>query len=366
MLVIERGMRMGRENLKRVAQRASLKFFGIMISIAVLSGAVQAGTENQAALQECIGEMGVSAPEDMTVGEMRTACKKKIASADETAPGGTQPGVVDQRVHIDRENVLKPFTLMAHKQNYILLGAHNFAGYSDEVYKEQFQDESLEIDDTEVQFQLSIKMPVAVDIFDSDVDIFAAYTMRSFWQLYNADDTVSGRDTSAPFRETNHEPELWVQTDPDFEIFGFESAVAALGFVHQSNGRGDVLSRSWNRAYAEFIFQRGNFAIGLKPWYRFQEDSEDDDNPDITDYLGHGEIQLAYKWNDHVFTLKSRNNLESGFSNGAVEFGWSFPLWGYPYFKGYVQYFSGYGESLIDYDKYVNRIGVGLLLTDLL
>jgi phospholipase A1 len=60
----------------------------------------------------------------------------------------------------------------------------------------------------------------------------------------------------------------------------------------------------------------------------------------------------------------SRNNLESGFSRGAVELGWSFPLGGYPYMKGYAQYFYGYGESLIDYDRITNRIGLGVSLTD--
>ena len=60
----------------------------------------------------------------------------------------------------------------------------------------------------------------------------------------------------------------------------------------------------------------------------------------------------------------SRNNLESGFDRGALELGWSFPLWTYPYMKGYIQYFRGYGESLIDYDQRVNRIGIGISLTD--
>ena len=340
--------------------------FGIVASFAIASTAVFANAESRKALQACIGEMALSAPDDMTVGEMRAACTDKLAVSGETETEIEKTGVVNQRLHIDKQNILKPFTLMAHKQNYILLAAHNFAGYSEEVYQQQIHDQSVEMDDTEVQFQLSMKMPVAVDIFDTNVDIFAAYTMRSFWQLYNSGKTYSGRDTSAPFRETNHEPEIWIQTDPDFEIFGFDAAVAALGIVHQSNGRSDVLSRSWNRAYANFVFQKGNFVISLKPWYRFQEDGENDDNPDITDFLGHGEIRLAYKRNNHVFTMMSRNNLESGFSKGAIEIGWSFPLWDYPYFKGYVQYFSGYGESLIDYDQYVNRIGVGLLLTDLL
>ncbi|MCB1788057.1 MAG: phospholipase A, partial [Gammaproteobacteria bacterium] len=72
----------------------------------------------------------------------------------------------------------------------------------------------------------------------------------------------------------------------------------------------------------------------------------------------------VHKRGQHVFSAMSRNNIESGFSRGAVELAWSFPLGDYPYLKGYVQYFSGYGESLIDYDQYVHRIGFGLALTD--
>jgi phospholipase A1 len=65
-----------------------------------------------------------------------------------------------------------------------------------------------------------------------------------------------------------------------------------------------------------------------------------------------------------VFSAMSRNNLESGFSRGAVELTWSFPLGNYPFLKGYIQYFNGYGESLIDYDNHVNKIGIGFALTD--
>jgi phospholipase A1 len=244
---------------------------------------------------------------------------------------------------------------MAHKPNYMLIAAYNAYGYSADLFQEQFNDPSIQADDTEAQFQLSVKVPLAVNLFDT-VDLYAAYTNRSFWQLYN--------DNSAPFRETNHEPEGWVQFNPKWEFFGFKNAANMFGIVHQSNGRGGVLSRSWNRLYANFIIERGNFALSFKPWYRLPEDDDEDDNPDITDYLGHYEIRGFYKWREHVFSAMSRNNLESGFSNGAVELGWSFPLGNYPYLKGYLQYFTGYGESLIDYNQYVNRIGIGVSVTD--
>lgn len=211
--------------------------------------------------------------------------------------------------------------------------------------------------DVEAKFQLSIKIPLLVGLFEDRADIFGAYTNRSFWQVYNT-------ENSSPFRETNHEPELWIQSRHDWKLWGFNNRINTLGFVHQSNGRGGVLSRSWNRVYASFLFERNNLAIGIKPWYRIPESDEDDNNSDITDYLGHGELRAAYKWRKHTFSTMLRNQLESGFDRGAVELAWSFPLGGYPYIKGYVQYFYGYGESLIDYDQRSNSIGAGLLVTD--
>lgn len=280
-----------------------------------------------------------------------------IAIKEQSKPD-EEIGAVEERLMSDDKNILKPFSLMSHHANYLLAGAYNFQGWSSTVYEEASQ-RDVDFDNTEIQFQLSIKTPVAIDLFDKNIDIFAAYTVRSFWQAYNS-------DISSPFRETNHQPEIWIQTQQDWELFGIKNTVNTLGIAHQSNGQTAELSRSWNRVYAGFLLEKDNLALLIKPWIRIQEDESSDDNADITDFLGHGELHFAYKYDDHVFSIMSRNNLESGFSKGAVELGWSFPLFHYDYIKGYIQYFSGYGESLIDYNNYVNRIGFGVLLTDIL
>lgn len=309
----------------------------------------------------------MTAPDTMTLGEARSICNPtppdgtvKITAAEKTEAKADQKGVIKERLGVDESNIMKPFTLMSHANNYILLAAYNFQGWDASRFEEFYGYDNLEADDLEVQFQLSIKTPLAVNLFDTQLDIYAGYTVNSYWQFYNS-------DASSPFRETNHEPEVWLQHRPEeFQILGFTNTVNGIGLNHMSNGQGGSLSRSWNRMYGFFAFERGNMAVLLKPWMRIEEDSEDDDNPDITDYYGHGELWLTYSHQKHTFSFMTRNNLESGFSKGAVELGWSFPLFDYPYLKGYIQYFSGYGESLIDYDRYVNRIGVGLQLTDIL
>jgi phospholipase A1 len=300
--------------------------------------------------KECLDSAIESATDDTTIGELKAGCE---------TPQAAEPDLVAERLQQDKENTLSPFTIIAHRPNYVLFAAYNDNKNYNDSFQEAFNGDEERLDDTEAQFQLSLKVPLATNLFNKNMDVYGAYTVRSFWQVYNVDE-------SSPFRETNHEPEVWLQTYPNWSLFGLKNSVVQFGLNHQSNGRNDPISRSWNRVFANFIFEKENFALSFKPWDRISEDS-DDDNPDITDFMGHYELRGVYKTSsDHTFSLMSRNNLESGFDEGAVEASWSFPLGNYPYLKGYVQYFGGYGESLIDYDQKVNRIGIGIMLTDYL
>lgn len=308
-------------------------------------------TEADDRLKICILDHIQSAEDNTTIGEIRATCQNLMTAEIQPEPA------VKKRLAADKAILNKRFSIMAHKPNYILLGAYNFNGYSPAAYAEQYDQDSLDVKDIETQFQISFKTPLAVALFNRPVDIYAAYTNRSFWQVYD-------KELSSPFRETNHEPEVWLQVRSGFDFAGISNALNRIGVVHQSNGKGGALSRSWNRVYADFIFEKRNLALSIKPWIRIEEKSENDDNPDITDYLGHGELRAIYHRGEHTLSMMVRNLIESNFENGAVELGWSFPLGSYKYIKGYIQYFSGYGESLIDYDQNVNRIGAGALLYD--
>ena len=308
---------------------------------------------------DCMMKALHTAEDTLTIGELRLQCQNQIktGSFPSEPSDGKKIELVSDRIRYDEEHVLQPFTLMAHKPNYLLFASYNSSSYDPNPFKRQFEDSTYRLDDIEAKFQLSVKFPLLVNLIDNTFDLYVAYTNRSFWQVYNT-------DQSSPFRETNHEPEAWVQFHPKWEFLGFTNAWNSFGVVHQSNGQGGNLSRSWNRVYAWLTLERGNLAISFKPWYRIPEESEDDDNPDITDYLGHYEFSASYKLGENVFSVMSRNNLESGFKRGAVELSWSFPLGSWRYVKGYAQYFTGYGESLIDYNQYVNTIGIGISLTD--
>jgi phospholipase A1 len=219
--------------------------------------------------------------------------------------------------------------------------------------------EDVDLNNMEAKFQISFKFMLWEDLFRkyTNGDLYFAYTQLAMWQVYST-------EISSPFRDTNFEPEIFFSLDNDWEIFGFKNRLNYFGIVHQSNGRSDPLSRSWNRLFATFIFNRGNFAFALKAWWRIPEDEDDDDNPDIHQYLGYGELRAAYKWGKQTFDLMWRNNLDFDDNRGAVEVGWTFPLLGTDRIKGYVQYFNGYGQCLLDYNASSSTLGAGFLLTD--
>ncbi|MEE4272974.1 MAG: phospholipase A [Thermoanaerobaculales bacterium] len=109
----------------------------------------------------------------------------------------------------------------------------------------------------------------------------------------------------------------------------------------------------------EIDMEAFDFVFSVKPWIIA---GSLEDNPDIRDFMGNAELRGAYKWQRHTISLMLRNHLESGFSKGAFQVDWSFPI--HRRLRGYTQYFNGYGESLIDYNVHSNTIGVGISFTD--
>jgi phospholipase A1 len=208
----------------------------------------------------------------------------------------------------------------------------------------------------EAEFQISLKSKIWESAFGSNVDLWVGYTQSSQWQVYTP-------GISRPFRETNYEPEIFAVWGTNWEVFGWHARMLSIGFNHQSNGRAEPLSRSWNRVIGQVGLDRGDWMVLIRPWWRIQEQAVNDDNPGIENYIGRGEVVIVRKIGAHQVAVQLRHSLKGGANNhGSAQVDWSFPISGY--LKGHVQMFTGYGDTLIDYNHRQTTIGVGVSLTN--
>jgi phospholipase A1 len=267
------------------------------------------------------------------------------------APGATPPTPLSVRWELDPETKQGPWVLRPHQPLFLLPVVHTDNANDSPQSPSHPQPFSAPLQDNEAEFQLSFKFKAWQNILGSNADFWVAYTQQSQWQVYN-------HEHSAPFRETNYMPELFVLFPTHYNLLGLDGRFASVGFLHQSNGRANPLSRSWNRVYGQFGFERGNFNLLVRPWIRIQDSADDDDNPDIIRYEGYGDVTAIYLWGRQEFSVLARYNA-GNFSSTDT---WSFPIQGR--LKGYVKITTGYGETLIDYNWSQNTIGVGILLVD--
>ncbi|MBN2689813.1 MAG: phospholipase A [Gammaproteobacteria bacterium] len=254
----------------------------------------------------------------------------------------SQKTAYSERLKTEKKAYSNPFAITLYKPNYILPFYFTSRPYQS-VYGNTIPDKQ-HLKKSEFKAQISFKVPIWRHILQQKLALYAAYSQVFYWQLY----------TESPyFRETNYEPELFFSYDiRPWNSWNF-------GIVHQSNGRGGSMERSWNRVYADAIFSLGDFTLSFKPWVLiFKHNSSTIHNPDITKYLGHGRMLFVFTHKKFSIYLMARNNLESHFKRGAIELGVNFPIYGR--FYGFVQGFSGYGQSLIEYDHYTNAVGVGI------
>lgn len=252
------------------------------------------------------------------------------------------------------------FKFEPYKPVYIL-----FANYTNNINEQPTSENPentvpvpLDLDPVELKFQLSFKTKVLQNILGEKTGgaLWLAYTQSSRWQVYNA-------AHSRPFRETNYEPEALFILPTKYNLLGLQGVYTGISLTHQSNGRSNPLSRSWNRVIFHVGLEAKGWSVIFKPWIRISEDFEEDNNPEIQNYVGRAELLVAHKYKKHQLSFRGRHSLNGGDNNrGSIQLDYAVGI--YNNLKIYTQFFSGYGESLIDYNHKQTTIGIGLSLVN--
>ena len=211
----------------------------------------------------------------------------------------------------------------------------------------------------QVLMQISFKIAL-FSVYDSG--FFAGYTQKMWWKLY---------DASAPFRETNYNPEIFWKWKMSYGILDY----VQLGFVeHNSNGLGGLESRGMNGSYAKIQFSYGepiNFGINVKGNWTWNTSAG---NKDIGTYEGYYDAEIFAKLEKHgEFTDKEKLSVKWHTGSGMNGFDWK---------KGFIevglqvrllikeinpnlffQFRYGYGEGgLVNYNVKDTAMRVGFIL----
>lgn len=225
-----------------------------------------------------------------------------------------------------------------------------------------------DLQSNDLKFQISLKSELLSNItlirdipYVTSSRLWGAYTQQSYWQIFNA-------NASRPLRENNYEPELILSLGIDNEVNGVKKdyipRILNLGLVHQSNGRDNPLSRSWNRLYLEGGFElTDRISLLVRPWWRIPESDKEDDNPDIEKFLGYGDMTVRWETESRktAVSVLLRNNLRSD-NKGFAQLSVQQRVFNNPYIKLHLMASTGYGETLLDYNHAQNVLGFGISL----
>lgn len=244
-----------------------------------------------------------------------------------------------------------PFMTSAKEVNRIsgYEDSYFIGSYTNNLNKQTYVDGGFEDADglqaMEMKFQFSLSVPI-IPISQSSAVMFA-YTQKSLWQLGN-------NDISSPFRETNYQPQFFLMHQSNMLLFNSAEA----GYMHESNGQTSSLSRSWDRMYVALERLDGPVEYGIKGWYVIKDE---DNNEDITDYLGN--YDAWFKVGNKIGTFDTRFTYNFDTNKGGVEAGYTLNI--NKFIGIYAQVWTGYGETLVDYNHDQTRVGIGMKLLPL-
>lgn len=253
-----------------------------------------------------------------------------VAEAQILVTGGADP--------LDMDSVKKDFSNQPYfglyKDNYFIFGP----AIGPKISKYN----------TNVKFQISIAQRLTRSTLPWGTYLYLFYTQKCFWNVL---------EESLPMTDLNFNPGIGI-TKP---LFVKNRYIGKMTFLieHESNGRDSIQSRSWNRvALAGNVMVTKNLMVHAKAWIPIVDGQN---NKDIVDYCGFCQFGFQVISDDRRFsgglTVVPRKHFGC---NTILDLS-------YRIFKRdnqflFLQYYNGYGEGLLEYNKYHSQLRIGILI----
>lgn len=203
-------------------------------------------------------------------------------------------------------------------------------------------------ENTNIKFQISIAQRLTRSTLPWGTYLYLFYTQKCFWNVL---------ENSMPMTDLNFNPGIGI-TKP---LFVKNRYIGKMTFMieHESNGRDSIQSRSWNRvALAANVFVTKNLMVHGKIWAPIVDG---ENNRDIVDYCGFCQFGAQVVSDNRRFsggiTVVPRKHFSS---NVIIDL--SFRIFKDENQYLFLQFYNGYGEGLLEYNRYHSQVRVGLLI----
>lgn len=204
-------------------------------------------------------------------------------------------------------------------------------------------------DNSDAKFQFSFKQRIQNKPLVWGSYFYLIYTQKSFWDIYKK---------SSPFAENNYNPGLQL-TKPIYSKNHLKG-VFSFSMEHESNGRDSIYSRSWNfigLQYAHFFSREVN--ASLKAFIPLEKS----DNPDLMKYIGYAEAQVSWNIIEELLILDIMARKGAAWdAKGSIMTSLSYRPSEKRNMYWTLQWFQGYGENLVDYNKHVSMLRIGFMV----
>ncbi len=256
------------------------------------------------------------------------------------APTAMQAQIVATNTKVDTDSVRKAFDdgpyFTLYKDNYFVFGPPI--------------GQSISKNNTNVKFQISIAQRLTKSTLPWNTYLYLFYSQKCFWNVL---------EESLPMTDLNFNPGIGL-AKPLFVKDRFIGKFMML-LEHESNGKDGLNSRSWNKiSFGASVMVDPNFIIHGKVWIPI---IDGENNKDILDYCGIYQTGISFTTSNKRFgasvLLVKRRGWELNY-NTTVELN-------YRLFKGenqymFLQYYNGYGEGLLEYNKFHSQLRLGIVI----
>lgn len=203
---------------------------------------------------------------------------------------------------------------------------------------------------SDAKFQISIRQRLTNSTLPFKTFLFLTYTQKAFWDVFK---------DSFPFRDLNYNPTIGIGKALVYNnrFLGYVS----FQLEHESNGKDGADSRSWNKmSFSSSLLLQENWVLEADVWIPFVDGEE---NADLVKYAGWCNVNLEYTSPNQKFVFNASVTKRGGVNlNTNITLSAAIRLMNDDNQFLFVEFYNGYGESMLDYKQFRQRLRAGFVI----